>query len=154
MALRDHLMELRRRVFLAALGLFSGTVVGFIWFSVGVPAIGLSSLSDILTAPYCAVPATSRVAFSSTGDGCQLLATGPFSAVEFRLKAALLAGAVLSSPVWLQQLWGFITPGLYAKERRYAVTFVAVGRAAVRRRGRPGLRGGQRRVDGAARVRR
>lgn len=127
MALREHLMELRRRVFLAALGLLSGTVLGFIWFSNGIPAIGLPSLSTILTGPYCAVPTSSRVAFGSASDGCQLLATGPFSAVEFRLKAALLAGAVISSPVWLQQIWGFITPGLYSKERRQAVTFVVLG---------------------------
>jgi sec-independent protein translocase protein TatC len=126
MSLMEHLYELRRRLFFATLGILAGTVIGFIWFGHGIPAIGLPSLSDILTGPYCAVPASERVTFG-TGDDCKLLATGPFSALELQLKSALIAGAVLSSPVWLYQLWAFITPALYSKERRYAVTFVSCG---------------------------
>jgi sec-independent protein translocase protein TatC len=126
MSLMEHLYELRRRLFFATLGILAGTIIGFIWFGHGIPAIGLPSLSDILTGPYCAVPASERVTFG-TGDDCKLLATGPFSALELQLKSALIAGAVLSSPVWLYQLWAFITPALYSKERRYAVTFVSCG---------------------------
>jgi sec-independent protein translocase protein TatC len=122
----EHLHELRRRLFVATLGILLGTIVGFIWFGHGIPAIGPPSLSDIVTAPYCAVPVTERVTFGAT-DECKLLATGPFSALELQLKSALIAGVVLSSPVWLYQLWEFVTPALYSKERRYAITFVSCG---------------------------
>jgi sec-independent protein translocase protein TatC len=126
MSLMEHLFELRRRLFFGTLGILVGTIIGFVWFGHGIPAIGLPSLSDILTGPYCAVPASERLVLGD-GDGCKLLATGPFSALELQLKSALIAGVVLSSPVWLYQLWEFVTPALYSKERRYAITFVTCG---------------------------
>lgn len=126
MPLMEHLHELRRRLFVATLGILLGTVVGFIWFGHGIPAIGLPSLSDILTGPYCAVPVDRRYDFGSP-DECKLLATGPFSALELQLKSALIAGVVLAGPVWLYQLWAFVTPALYSKERKYAIVFVSAG---------------------------
>ncbi len=124
MTLREHLYELRRRLFFAVLAIFLGTVIGFIWYSVEIPAIHLRSLGDILTEPYCAVPSPPRVEFN--GVPCGLLASGPFSALNIRIRSALLAGFLLSCPVWLYQLWAFVGPALYSKEKKFALTFVGI----------------------------
>jgi sec-independent protein translocase protein TatC len=116
MSLVGHLTELRNRVAKALLALVIATAVAFWWYEHG--------LGDFIRAPYCGLPADLRYGDSDTG--CGLLITDVFGGVFIRLKVSLLAGAVLSAPFWLYQLWAFITPGLRRNERRYGITFVAV----------------------------
>lgn len=125
MTLMEHLYELRRRLFFAVLGLLIGTVIGFVWYTVTIPPI--PTLGDIMIHPYCQVPQANRANLGGDADACQLLATTPFSILQVRLKSALLAGSVLSAPIWLAQLWGFVTPALYSRERKFAVIFVTAG---------------------------
>lgn len=108
MSLRDHLRELRNRFFKAGAAILLGTIAGFIVYQ---PAF------TILTEPITSLStddAPVEVIFSSVAQ--------PF---DIMFQVALFIGLILSSPIWLYQLWAFIVPGLRKNERRYAMGFIA-----------------------------
>jgi len=122
MSLIAHLRELRNRVALALLFIAIGTAICFWWYDHGLGAF--------IRAPYCAIPADNRAfGTGATSGDCKLLVTDVFGGALIRLKIATIAGMVLTAPLWLFQLWRFITPGLKRNERRYALTFAGVASA-------------------------
>lgn len=109
MPLREHLRELRNRVLLAVAGLLVGSVVGWIAY----PRI------------FAALAEPVRAIGADRGELIALNFGGVATPLDLQLKVSLFAGAILSSPWWIGQLWAFITPGLSRRERWTTVGFVA-----------------------------
>lgn len=104
--LTEHLKELRKRLIisLAAMAVGFGVCYGF-----------SEQLYSVLTGPL--IP--------ELPEGSEFLAfTGIVEPFFVYLKVGFLGGAVLSSPVVLYEIWAFIAPGLYEKERRWFIALV------------------------------
>jgi sec-independent protein translocase protein TatC len=108
MTLLEHLEELRRRIVYSVVALF----LAFL----GCWAVAERIFHFLALPIYRFLPPGSKLTF--------LGVTEPFM---LYMKVALLAGCFLAAPVVLYQVWGFIAPGLYARERRYAAPFVVCG---------------------------
>jgi Tat protein translocase TatC len=107
----DHLEELRWRI-LRSLG---AIVIGFgtgLWL---VQQFHLVNLLKRPIAPYL------------TGAGGKLIVTSPTEPVMIVFKLGFLVGLVLASPIILWQLWAFLAPALYSREKRALVPALFVG---------------------------
>ena len=115
MPLREHLVELRSRLIKGLLFIALGMVAGWMLYP---------HILEILKGPYCSLPADRRFPPDQVAGQCRLLFTGPLDGFMLRFKVAGIVGLVLSAPLWLYQLWAFVTPGLHRNERRWTVVFV------------------------------
>jgi len=104
MTVVEHLSELRNRIILSLVAVAVGAVICFVLFD---------WILGFMTRPY-----------EEASGGKTLIITGPLDGFLVRLKVASYGGFVLASPVVFWQLWRFVTPGLYPKEKRYAIPFV------------------------------
>jgi len=114
MPLMDHLRELRNRVVKIALGLIAGMIVGFIFFT---------PIWHVIERPLCSAVIRGQTGCNNLGVN-QLVLDGPLDSFYLRVKVAVIAGVILSSPVWLYQIWAFVAPGLYAREKRWSYIFL------------------------------
>ncbi len=103
MSLMEHLDELRKRLLHSVFYLFAGFIVAYI-FHVKLYAFIQAPL-DQLHIP--------------------LNYTHPTDGLNLYLKTSLYGGAIIASPFILYQVWLFISPGLYQKEQRYVIPFMA-----------------------------
>jgi sec-independent protein translocase protein TatC len=114
MAFLDHLDELRTRIIRSCIAIGMGMLVAFVFYD---------RLSNFILEPTLrALP-----------PGTELVFIRPGEAFAFYLDVALIGGLVVAAPFVTYQVWGFIAPGLYAKEKKFAVPFVlltAVGTIA------------------------
>jgi sec-independent protein translocase protein TatC len=106
MTVVEHLTELRRRIVISIIAVTLGAIVCFI-FSESIIRFLITYYRD-----------------ATAGEKDALIFLGPLDAFLTRIKIATYGGIVLALPVWLFELWRFITPGLNPKEKRYAIPFV------------------------------
>jgi sec-independent protein translocase protein TatC len=114
MPLVEHLRELRSRLFKA--------VVAVVLCSIAA-AFFYNPILDFLTEPFQTVVADLA---RREGLEAELTMTSVSAPLTLALKVSLVTGIVISSPLWLYQLWAFILPGLHASERRWTLLFVGV----------------------------
>ncbi|MGH7512905.1 MAG: twin-arginine translocase subunit TatC [Gemmatimonadales bacterium] len=107
----DHLEELRWRILRSLAAIVVGFALG-LWL---VQHFQLVNLLKQPIAPYL------------TGAGGKLIVTSPTEPVMIVFKLGFMVGLVLASPVILWQLWAFLTPALYAREKRALVPSLFVG---------------------------
>jgi sec-independent protein translocase protein TatC len=76
--------------------------------------------------PYCDVKSQQldQPGLQPGDSGCDLVVTDPLESFSIRMKVSAYLGLLLAAPVILWQAWRFITPGLYAREKRLALPFV------------------------------
>jgi sec-independent protein translocase protein TatC len=102
MSLMEHLEELRKRLIWAIFYLVLGMVVAY-GFHVKLLNMIQRPLLDI---------------------GLKMTMTHPTDAMNFLIKTSAVCGAILASPFILYQVWLFISPGMYAHEKKYVVPFM------------------------------
>lgn len=102
MSLMEHLDELRKRIVHSALYLAAGFIVAWLF---------KDWLLNFLQKPLLKI-------------GKNLVFTHPMDALNLYLQVALLAGAIIASPFILFEVWLFIAPGLYQKEKRFVWPFM------------------------------
>lgn len=104
----DHLAELRKRLIYVIIAVVVGIAV--CWFFIeDVFRVMMLPMIDVL------------------GPDKKMIFTSPTEAFVTYLKVAALAGVLVSTPVWMFQLWRFVAPGLFKNERIYIALFVFFG---------------------------
>lgn len=109
MALGEHFREFRNRLIKSAVATVLTSIAGFFLYEPFIEAIS-GPLAEIN---------------SIDGREAVLNYATPAASFNLMITVSLYIGLVLASPVWLYQLWAFITPALYKKEKLYAIGFVA-----------------------------
>lgn len=114
MTLTEHLRELRNRIFISLIALVIAFCVAWAVYD---------QILDLLITPF-------ERAIDDLNQGrdvdAKIVITTVGGSFLLQTKISLVAGIVLSSPVWLYELWAFILPGLHRNERKWTYVFVAI----------------------------
>ncbi len=113
MSLIEHLRELRNRLFKASLAIVIGTVLAWGFYP---------QIFEVLSQPVNEIVEKAQ----ENGRDVRLVLGGVADAFVLQIKVSVVTSMLVTSPIWIYQLWRFITPGLYRKEKLRAYLFVSV----------------------------
>jgi sec-independent protein translocase protein TatC len=108
MSLSGHLKELRNRLFWSALFIIAGSVAGWFMFDL---------VFNELQRPIVEIA-------NKPGSYATINFPTVVSAFDVRLQVSIFLGIMMTAPVWLYNLWAFVTPGLKRRERRFTIGFI------------------------------
>lgn len=111
MSFWDHLSELRGRLVKTAFGVIAGCIVCFVY---------VTELRELLARPL-------HSAWSAAGmpGEASLKVLAMTDAFMTDMRIAVVGGLFIAAPIAFYQLWMFIAPGLYQREKRFVIPFVA-----------------------------
>jgi sec-independent protein translocase protein TatC len=109
MTLGEHLGELRRRLIISICAIAVGAIVTYVLYG---------QILSVLQSPYC-----QALTHTSQAGQCNFYVTQPLQGFALRLNVSAYGGILIALPVLFFQLWRFVTPGLKANEKRYALPF-------------------------------
>lgn len=109
MTLAEHFREFRRRLFVSAVAIVIASIVAGIFYD---------TIFEFLKEPF------QTYADSSPGVTASINFAQATSAFSNLISLSIFVGVVVSSPVWLYQIWAFIVPGLTRKEKRVSLVFI------------------------------
>jgi sec-independent protein translocase protein TatC len=112
MSFLEHLDELRKRIIRALISLCLG---------VAIAAFFIEDIYSFVMAPLSAM----------LQPGEKMIYTYPTEAFMLYIRIALIAGLFIAAPLIFWQVWLFVAPALYARERRYAIPFVVLSTIGV-----------------------
>lgn len=113
MTLTDHLREFRNRLFISVIAVLLGMIVAWIFYR---------QITHLLLQPI--IDVRENLA-KSKGVTTEPVINGVSSSFLLQCKVSLVVGLVGTCPIWLYELWAFITPGLHRNERRWTIIFVS-----------------------------
>ena len=113
MSLIEHLRELRSRLFKASVAIVIGTVAAWGFYP---------QIFEILSQPVNEIVEKAQ----ANGRDVRLVLGGVADAFILQIKVSVVTSMLVTCPFWIYQLWRFITPGLYRKEKLRAYLFAAV----------------------------
>ena len=112
MPLLQHLAEFRERIFKSAIIISVGFIAN--WFL-------YNQIVAKLAQPVCDLNLAQKSGSKQCGA---LYINGVLGPINLQIKVSLIAGLIVTAPLWIYQLWAFVSPGLHKHEKKRAFLFL------------------------------